>query len=165
MLLFLHSWSSRLSSCFAAHHVDTRLDELKNTTSPDPTVPPPPAAHSKPPSCIHHYCPQANIKLKKLMSNVGLESSVGIVGGKAGLAVWGGLPLQFCLAASLAACFAARSPATIRRTGPYRGVTRRSGADIGGKSRGRAVAGWATDQELRPRHRGRFGPHGATQPT
>ena len=37
--------------------------QYKKAQSPDPTVPPPPAAHSKPPACIDHYCPQANINL------------------------------------------------------------------------------------------------------
>jgi hypothetical protein len=34
-------------------------DSTTKTQYPDPTVPPPPAAHSKPPACINHYCPQA----------------------------------------------------------------------------------------------------------
>ena len=68
---------------------------IQKVQYPDPTVPPPTATHSKPPACINHYCPQANTKITKLMSNVGLGSSIGIMGGNAGLCYIEGCPLQF----------------------------------------------------------------------
>ena len=48
----------------------------------------PPLCAEWPPTCINHYCPHANINLQKLMSNVGLGSSIGVTGGNSKFRRW-----------------------------------------------------------------------------
>jgi len=79
------------------------VHRASNTTSrqiyvpPEPTVPPPPLHTASPPACINQYYPQANRKFQKLISNVGLESSIEVRGSNAGLCYMGGIPFNFLL--------------------------------------------------------------------